>query len=605
MQVYPLLSAFASGYNVRLFRESNLKDNLAELINRSLQNLGLLQDMDGTEVQQFQVEKTRDRKHGDWACNVALVLSRQLEKKPRELAELIVAKIPSSEFISRIDIAGPGFINFFLTPDAHLQVITEILDQQEKFGCSDTGSGKKILLEFVSANPTGPLHIGHGRGAAYGAALASLLEASGYQVDREYYINDSGRQMDILTSSIYLRYLQECGSNISLPVNAYQGDYIKPIARILHQQKGDTYCVDTGILESVLSTTTDPEEQLDSLIEQLQENPGKEAYEYIHRLGRDEIIRDIRNDLMEFGVEFDNWYSEKTLLDSGMVAQCMELLRQGGEVYEKDGATWFRSTAYGDEKDRVLIRENGQLTYFATDIAYHQTKFDRDYDRAIDIWGADHHGYIARVKAAMSALKHDSNALDILLVQFATLYRGEEKIQMSTRSGQFVTLRELRDEVGKDASRFFYVMRKSEQHLDFDLELAKSQSQDNPVYYIQYAHARICSVFRQAGERGNRVEFLDNARDMRLLENEQEQSLLVRLAAYPETVQSAAESYEPHQVCYYLRELANEFHTYYNAHQILVDDRALRDARLTLLGAIRQVIRNGLDLLGVSAPETM
>ena len=487
---------------MRLFPGKALKQLLKNLIKQSLKTLHNSESLERVADEIIKIETARDKRHGDFATNIAMLLAGKTGLKPRLLAEKIVANIPASEFVTNIEIAGPGFINFFLSANAYLKIIGDILNTGNKFGHSDSGRGQSVLIEFVSANPTGPLHIGHGRGAAYGAATANLLEATGHKVDREYYINDARRQMDILACSVYLRYLELCGQGIQLPDKAYQGDYIKSIANRIFTEKQQTLASRIPGLGNLLANQTDGEKQLDDLVELVKNTLGKDDYRYVFDAGLNDILEDINNDLSEFGVVFNNWFSERSLLAGPAVNECIEQLKQNGHLYENDGAWWFRSTAFGDEKDRVVVRENGQLTYFASDIAYHKSKFDRGYTRAIDILGADHHGYMARIKAALSALGLDPKKLDILLVQFASLFRGKEKVQMSTRSGQFVTLRELRDEVGKDASRFFYVLRKSEQHLDFDLELAKSQSQDNPVYYIQYAHARICSVRRQLREKG-------------------------------------------------------------------------------------------------------
>ena len=553
----------------------------------------------------IKIEKTRDGRHGDFATNIALLLAARTGDKPRELARKIVRHLPDSDMVARTDIAGPGFINFFLENHAFKQTVAEILEAGANYGRSSEGAGLRILIEYVSANPTGPLHIGHGRGAAYGAATANLLEAIGYRVDREYYVNDAGRQMDILAVSVWLRYLQMCGLDITLPDNAYQGEYIKDIARKIHKERQGALVHETSGSLPGPQAGTDDEKHLDRLIEHAKKTLGAENYLYVFDAGLNEILADIEQDLRDFGVTFTHWYSERSLLATEKVRDCIALLQNHGHLYEKDGALWFKSTVFGDEKDRVVVRENGQLTYFASDIAYHHNKFERGYTRAINIWGADHHGYMARIRAALSALGNDPAKLDILLVQFATLYRGTVKIQMSTRSGQFVTLRELREEVGKDATRFFYVMRKSDQHLDFDLELAKSQSQDNPVYYIQYAHARICSVLRQMHEKGMTFRQETGSAHLGLLVEAAALKLLTRLADYPEIVRNAAVDHAPHQLGYYLRDLANDFHAYYNTCQILVDDDKLRNARLCLICAVRQVIRNGLELLGVSSPEIM
>jgi len=582
-----------------------VKETLEHLIRSSLERLAQVENLAIDPGTPFKVEKTRDPGHGDFASNVAMMLASQAGTKPRELAVMIVDNLPASPSIKKVDIAGPGFINFFLNQDTFLDIINIINEQADHFGHSDLGQGQSVLIEFVSANPTGPLHIGHGRGAAYGAAIANLLEAVGYRVFREYYLNDAGRQMDILTISVWLRYLQACDIQIDMPANAYQGDYIKTIAAAIQQKIGSDFICEQESLNVIYKEHSDPEKLIDILIGFAKKELGKENYFYLFEKGLNYIRDDIENDLADFGVVFDNWFSERSLAENHKVQEAIKILRDNDHLYEKDGATWFRSTSLGDEKDRVVIRENGQATYFASDIAYHLSKFERGFDKMIDIWGADHHGYMARVKASLAALGKDPGQLDILLVQFATLYRGKEKIQMSTRSGQYVTLRELRKEVSNDAARFFYVMRKSEQHLDFDLELAKSQSQDNPVYYIQYAHARVCSVMRQAeGKNLARETEIGNI-DLACLAEPHEKALLSRLSSYPEIMHNAAVDYEPHQIVYYLRELANEFHTYYNACQILVDDSNLRSARLELIASVKQVIKNGLTLIGVSAPESM
>ncbi len=559
----------------------------------------------------FEVERARAREHGDFASNIALVLAKPAGVKPRDLAQKIVAALPASGQIAKVEIAGPGFINFFLTAAGLHAVIPEILKTKERYGETHLGKGKPIIVEFVSANPNGPLHVGHGRGAAYGDSLARLLAAAGYRVHREYYINDAGRQMDILAVSVWLRYLELCGEAVVFPVNAYQGAYVRDIARTLRETQGDrlrqaAQTVFQGLPPDEASDGTgDKEAYIDALIERVKTLLGSEDYRFIHSLSLRAMLDNIRQDLREFGVEYDEWFSEQALIAGGAVEKAVAWLKQMGHLYEKDGAWWFRATDFGDEKDRVVVRENGVTTYFASDIAYHLNKIERGFKHSIDIWGADHHGYTPRVRAALAALGQDPQSLTVLLVQFAILYRGSERVQMSTRSGQFVTLRELREEVGNDAARFFYVLRKSEQHMDFDLELAKSQSNDNPVFYIQYAHARICSVFRQLKEK--RFTWNDDLAnvDLELLREPQETALINTLARYPEVLAEAAKNYEPHQTAYYLRELAHDLHTYYNAHPFILDDAALRNARLALIAATRQVLANGLRLLGVSAPETM
>ena len=516
-----------------------------------------------------------------------------------------MARLPSNPDLTRVEIAGPGFINFFLTPGAHHAVIPAILRAGIEYGRSNLGAGQRTLVEYVSANPTGPLHIGHGRGAAYGATLSNLLATAGFAVTREYYVNDAGRQMDILTLSIWLRYLELCGREYPFPEGAYRGEYVRPVAATLLAQAGRNLDLDPNSCFADLPQAANPDAALDSMIERARDRLGANGFEQVWRLGLDDILGDIRADLAEFGVHYDNWYSEFDLTRSGRIDDCIRKLEASGDLYRKDGALWFRSTKYGDEKDRVVERENGQRTYFASDIAYHLDKFERGFERAINIWGADHHGYIPRVRAVLAAQNRDPDALEVLLVQFATLYRGSERMQMSTRSGEFVTLRELRNEVGNDAARFFYVTRRSDQHLDFDLELAKSHSSDNPVYYIQYAHARICSLMRQLQEKGFAFDQSGALMNLATLAEEQERALLVLLARYPEIIEESARTREPHQICFYLRELAHAFHTCYNAHQILVSDAALRNARVALALCARQVIANGLGIIGVSAPESM
>ena len=586
-----------------------MKHHIADLVGQAIARLaqeGLLAS-DLHPV--IELERARQQEHGDFACNVALTLARAAKTKPRDLAAAIVAAIPASGLIAKIEVAGPGFINFFLTSSAYQNLVAQILEAGATYGRSKIGAGRRVQVEFVSANPTGPLHVGHGRGAAYGAAVADLLAAAGFAVHREYYVNDAGRQMDILATSVWLRYLELAGVGLTFPSNGYKGDYVYDIAATLHRENADAYRHAAAVIFQDIPPDEpqggDKESHIDALIARCQALLGPANYRKVFDLGLNVILADIRQDLEEFGVVYDEWFSERSLADSGKVDSAIARLKKSGHMYEKDGAWWFRSTDYGDEKDRVVVRDNGQKTYFASDIAYHTDKLARGFDQVIDVWGADHHGYVPRVKAALSAMGDDASKLDVLLVQFAILYRGGAKAQMSTRSGEFVTLRELRDEVGNDAARFFYVLRKCEQHMDFDLDLAKSQSNDNPVYYLQYAHARICSVLRLAGEKGmarDRALGMDN---LELLTEPQELALLATLARYPETIESAALSREPHQVAYYLREVATDFHAYYSHHTFLVDAAGLRNARLNLIDATRQVLANGLGLLGVSAPEGM
>ncbi|MCC7279650.1 MAG: arginine--tRNA ligase [Chromatiaceae bacterium] len=586
-----------------------MKQQVKELLSAAWQHLAATGQVTGADLPDPQVDRTRDPAHGDFATNLALVMAKVVGGKPRDLAARLVAALPASALIARTEIAGPGFINFFLAPGAHLSLIPTILAAGPDYGCSKLGAGKRVQVEFVSANPTGPLHVGHGRGAAYGAVVADLLAAVGFAVHREYYVNDAGRQMDILGTSLWLRYLELAGEDIPFPSNGYKGDYVWDMAATLHREHGDAYRHGADEVFAAIPADEpaggDKELHIDGLVARAKALLGDNRYRYVFELGLNNILDDIRDDLAHFGVTYDEWFSERSLTEKGAVNRALERLRAAGHLYEKDGALWFRASAFGDEKDRVVVRDNGQSTYFASDIAYHMDKLERGFDRVIDIWGADHHGYVPRIKGALQALGDDPAKLDVLLVQFAILYRGGERMQMSTRSGEFVTLRELRQEVGRDAARFFYIMRRCEQHLDFDLDLAKSQSSDNPVYYVQYAHARVCSVLRQAADKGLAAEPSPGVMHLEHLTETHEQDLLKTLARYPELVEEAALGEEPHQLTHYLRELANDFHTYYNAHQFLVEDAALRDARLKLILAVRQVLRNGFNLIGVSAPETM
>jgi arginyl-tRNA synthetase len=585
-----------------------LKQQLHALVADALEKLVADGSLPALELPAFNIDRTRQKEHGDFSSNIAMVLAKQARSAPRELAAKIIDKLAdSNNVIEKVEMAGPGFINFFLTDEPYNQVIRDIIAEGEEYGKTLVGVGQKVIVEFVSANPTGPLHVGHGRGAAYGDSLARLLKAAGYDVHTEYYVNDAGRQMNILAVSVWLRYLELCGEELDFPANAYQGDYVWDIAASIHRERGDQ--LHRAIDDVFVGVPPDEplggdkESHIDGLIERARELLGND-YDAVFEQGLNEITDNIRRDLAAFGVEFDRWYSERSLHDSGEMEKAISTLEEGGYLYEESGAKWFRSTDFGDEKDRVVVRDNGQTTYFASDIAYHLDKLDRGYDRLIDIWGADHHGYVARVKAALQALNAEQDRFEVLLVQFAILYRGGEKLAMSTRSGEFVTLRELREEVGKDAARFFYVMRKCEQHMDFDLDLAKSQSSDNPVYYVQYAHARVCSVMNQLAERNMPIPSAADA-ELGVLVEEHEKDIMNQLSRYPEVIETAAAHHEPHQVAYYLRELANAFHAYYNSCQFLVDDVQLRNARLVLIQAVRQVLASGLDVLGVSAPESM
>ena len=584
----------------------DIKTHLSGLMRAAL--LSLAPDQADTPIL---IERPKQAAHGDFACNLAMQLARALKRNPREIAQLLLGEIPPSPFVARTEIAGAGFINFHLLPAAKLDVVRRILDQGENFGRSMQGGKRKLQIEFVSANPTGPLHVGHGRGAAYGASLSSLLAFAGWDVTREYYVNDAGRQMDILALSGWLRYLERCGENIPFPPNAYQGEYVRDMAAAMQTAHGNKFVRPAATVLQGTPGLPDAaraddeakaqrEAHLDALIASGKRLLGKD-WDYVHAHVLTEQLADCRSDLEEFGVNYDVWFSEKSLFDTGLVARCVELLEKAGHIYEQNGARWFRSTTFGDEKDRVVQRDNGLYTYFASDIAYHLNKFERGFTRIINIWGADHHGYIPRVKGSLAALGLDPDVLDVALVQFAVLYRNGQKAPMSTRSGEFVTLRTLREEVGNDACRFFYVLRKSDQHLDFDLDLAKSQTNENPVYYIQYAHARVCSVLAQWNGDESDLGKADLAR----LDNAYELALAAKLGEFPEQVEAAAADLAPHMIAFYLKDLSAAFHSYYNAERMLVDDVALKDARVALAVAVRQVIRNGLAILGVSCPQSM
>ena len=575
---------------------SDLRSHLCDLLHSALQVVA-----PGAASIPVVLERPKSLQHGDYASSLAMQLAKPMKRNPREIAQALVAALPASPFLDKAEVAGAGFVNLHLKPAAKQRVVRAALENGHDFGRVNLGRGRKVQVEFVSANPTGPLHVGHGRGAAYGASLSSLLEAAGFSVAREYYVNDAGRQMDILALSVWMRYLDMAGSRLSFPPNAYQGDYVHDMARQLHAAQNTRYEHSAeAVLGGVPSIEADPEAHLDGLIANAKRLLGAD-YASLHDFVLTEQLGDCRSDLLEFGVTFDSWFSEKSLFDSGLVERVVEKLEKSGHLFRKEGAKWFRSTTFGDEKDRVVQRENGHYTYFASDIAYHLNKYERGFDRVINVWGADHHGYIPRVKGALQALGLDPDKLTIALVQFAVLYRDGKKASMSTRAGEFVTLRELRSEVGNDAARFFYVLRKSDQHLDFDLDLAKSQSNDNPVYYIQYAHARVCSVMEQWG--GNPAELV-NA-DLTPLVEEPELQILQKLLDYPEQIEGAARELAPHLLAFYLKDLAGEFHSYYNSTRLLVEDDRIKLARLALAAAIRQVLRNGLEILGVGAPDRM
>ena len=555
----------------------SMKNNIREIIKNAAllaHEKGLLPSSDFPDVN---VEIPKLDSHGDFSTNMAMLMAARQKMAPRKIAETIVTQINDpNQLFDQIDIAGPGFINFYLKPSAWHPILHDIHASDLQYGSSDIGRREKIQVEFVSANPTGPLHVGHGRGAAVGDCVANILSYCGYEVQREYYLNDSGRQIQTLGRSVFLRYRELFGETIHFPQDCYQGTYIKDIASHIRDQYND----------------------------RLLQREESDAIMTCARIAANEILAGIKDDLAVFGVSFDEWYSEQSLYDSGKVDQIISDFKTTGNIYEHDGALWFKTSEFGDEKDRVVVRGNGQTTYFASDIAYHQDKYARGLNRVIDVWGADHHGYIPRMTAAIEACGHQRSQFHVILVQLVNLLRGGEPVAMSTRAGEFVTLREVVDEVGKDAARFIFLMRHYDSPLDFDLELAKQQTNENPVYYVQYVHARISSIVRKAVERG----FEDNQKGqakVSLLQEPEEIQLIKVLSRYPETVVASAEYLEPHRITYYLRGLASAFHAYYNKHRVLSDDPDLSQGRLYLVEAVRKVIRNGLGVLGVSAPEKM
>jgi arginyl-tRNA synthetase len=530
-----------------------------------------------SEIPEVEVEEPKAQAHGDFSTNIAMVMASVQKMPPRKIAQAVIAHLNDPDgIIDKTEIAGPGFINFFLKKSAWHPVLREIHDADDRYGSADIGKGQKIQVEFVSSNPTGPLHIGHGRGAAVGDTVANLLLFCGYDVQKEYYINDSGRQIRTLGQSVFYRYLQLCGQQAEFPDECYQGDYIRDIAAELKKQK------DTDLLSQ----------------------PQEKAVMLSARYAAQKILKGMRDDLTSFGVEFDCWFGEQSLYDSGRVDAVLSDFRKQGIVYENQGALWFKTSDFGDEKDRVVVKQDGQTTYFASDIAYHQDKYERGYARVIDVWGADHHGYIPRMKAAIEACGHQRDQFDVILVQLVNLLRGGQPVAMSTRAGKFETLKDVINEVGRDAARFIFLTRHHESALDFDLELAKEKTNDNPVYYVQYVHARISSIIRKAAEGGkSNISWDDKA--IALLVQPEEIDLIKVLARYPQVIRRGAQNMEPHRITFYLMNLAAAFHGYYNKHRVLTDEPLLRCGRLNLVIAVQKVIRNGLGLLGVSAPEQM
>jgi len=558
-----------------------MKERLGPIVRQALESAitaGLLAPMEVPSS--ILLETPKIAAHGDYSTNVAMTMASSQKRAPREIAAIIVDHVEDDDhLISKMEIAGPGFINFFISQDNWYQILKNVHHADKAYGSSQIGAGKRVQIEFVSANPTGPLHVGHGRCAAVGDTLAAILEAAGYEVEKEYYVNDSGRQIHTLGQSVFLRYQQLLGDPVDLPTDSYQGDYIRDLAQILAEKEGKG----------------------------LHGMPHEEAVRLCARFAAHEILSDIREDLNAFGVSFDSWFSEQSLYDSGAVTAIIEELKGKGIIYEHEGALWFRTQDFGDEKDRVVVRTNGITTYFASDIAYHKDKLDRNFDRIIDIWGADHHGYIPRISASIQAQGYDDSKCHTILVQLVNLIKDGIPVTMSTRAGQFVTLKEVVDEAGRDAARFLFLLRHCDSPLDFDLDLAKKQSNENPVYYVQYVHARICNILKKAEERGYKdVGWHDDYPE--LIDLQEEIRLIKLIGRYPEVVHQSALLMEPHRIPFYLKELAAAFHAYYHdrsKHQVVSDNVMLSKARLFLVSAVRIVIRNGLGLMAVSAPQIM
>ena len=585
-----------------------MKNDLIRILKTVLKQIGEENSIDFSN-KKVSIQENKEKSHGDYASNLAMVIAKDLSQTPREVAEKICSLLPSEGWIEKVNIAGPGFINFYLKKDTHNEILLLIEESGRDFGRNNSGNGERVLIEYVSSNPTGPLHVGHGRGAAFGSVLSELLRCAGYKVDEEYYVNDHGRQMNILTISIWLRYLHQNGQELKFSKKGYQGVYVEQLAKQLAEEKGTKYNLkenESDLLELLEAQET--EEDLDRLIG-WGKSFLKENFEEIREFSLREIMSSIKEDLKLFGVNHNLWFNESSMysnkIDLPDIDKSIKLLSESGFLYEKEEALWFKSTEFGDDKDRVVKRANSDNTYFASDISYHLDKYDRGYDRIINVWGADHHGYLPRVSAAMEALGKSRDKLEVVFIQFANLLRNGEKVSMSTRGGEFIPLIELIEEVSSEAARFFYINRKADQHLDFDLDLAKSQTKDNPLYYIQYAHARICGVFetlKKEGMKLNQELGLDN---LNLLNLDKEIEIQKMLLQYPEVISRAAKNSEPHLICYYLKDLSGLFHSYYNSERFLVDDEKLMNSRLFLLKGTKQVIANGLEILGIGAPESM
>jgi arginyl-tRNA synthetase len=554
-----------------------MKKAIKEIIECALDKAKDAGELELAEAPDVVVEKPKDEKMGDFACNIAMTLARSERKNPKVIAQIIERHIEKGTAgLDSVEIAGPGFLNLKMSQKFFLDRFADAVEKRNDFGESNVGKGTKMMIEFVSANPTGPLHIGHGRGAAVGDALARILKKAGYDLKTEYYINDVGNQMNILGRSTWLRYLELLGNGAEFPEDHYRGAYIKDIAQLAIDQHGKEFF----------------------------DKPEEECVPFFKELAKSNILEGIKEDLSSFRVTFDNWFSEQSLYKDNSVEGAIEWLRSKGHVYDKDGAVWLKSSAFDDDKDRVIVKQTGEKTYFCSDIAYHQNKIKRGFKKIINLMGADHHGYVPRMEAVLQAMGYDKNIFKILLIQFVSLLRGGEKVAMSTRSGEFETLSDVVSEVGVDAARYYFLMRSSDAHLDFDLELAKQETSENPVFYIQYAHARICSIFRGAEEKG--IQFPGNGSiDLSLLVEEEEFSIIKAILAFPEVVEKSALALEVHRISHYLLDLVSRFHGYYSRHRVISDDVPLTLARLYLLDGLRITIRNGFDLMGISVPEKM
>ena len=577
------------GLRLGNFVKNIIKDLIKDSLNKNFKGNDI-------PLNNIEVNLCKDQKFGDYSSNIAMKIASSFNEKPTAIAEKLVESLQENRKIKKVEVVKPGFINFFVSEDSKFSIVDKILKEKSDYGKNSVGNNLRVLIEFVSANPTGPLHVGHGRGAVFGDCLSNMLKESGYSVTKEYYVNDAGKQIDILVVSVLQRYHELIDNNFEFSYeDLYKGDYIWDIAAELHRNEGAKFQINSLI--DYKNTN------IDLYITKIKEVLSDKKFSYIKKLCINYVLENIKINLVEANIDFDSWFFESSLVEDKSLDRVLEFLKKNNHTYSKDKALWFKSTDYNDEKDRVLIKENQDHTYLATDIAYHEKKIERKYDLSINIWGADHHGYVSRIQGAFQIFSKKKSNLKILLVQFANLYRGKEKVTMSTRSGEFVTLNQLLKEVGKDAMRFFYLTRKSDQHMDFDIELAKSNNNNNPVYYVQYAHARICSIFRQLKKEKNSFSY--DKENLINLREEEELNIINKLSSYPDVILSATKKYEPHLITNYVRELAQEVHAYYNKHQILVENNDLRNARLSLMEAAKYVFQNSAKIIGIEMPEKM